>query len=81
MNLSNHLKAYSASFYQSISCLIPDLHFEFLLGVLKAIDIIFVELYGKCQVSVGRAPSVMNFTLVWEYEITILSQCARKAHS
>ena len=56
-----YLKACSASFSQSTECLILDLHPELLSGPLKVSscsghDIIAVNVDGKCQSSVGRAP-------------------------
>ena len=56
------LKACTASFPQSTECLIPDFHSELLSGELKVssctrCDLIVVDIDGKCQVSVGRAPS------------------------
>ena len=57
----NYLKAYSASFSQKTECFIPDFHPELLSGALKVSscsshDLIFVDVGGKCQSSVGRAP-------------------------
>ena len=56
-----YLKACSASFSQSTECLIPDFHPELLSGELKinscsGHDLIFVDVDGKCQFLVGRAP-------------------------
>ena len=56
-----YLKACSPSFSQSTECLIPDFHPELLLGALKGSscgghDLIFVDVGGKRQSSVGRAP-------------------------
>ena len=56
-----YLKACSASFSQSTECLIPDFHPELLSGPLKVSscsghDLISVDVDGKCQSSVGRAP-------------------------
>ena len=56
-----YLKACSASFSQSTECLIPDFHPELLSGALKVgscsgHDLIFVDVDGECQSSVGRAP-------------------------
>ena len=56
-----YLKACSASFSQSTECLIPDFHPALLSGALKVSsysshDLIFVDIDGKCQSSVGRAP-------------------------
>ena len=51
----------SASFFQSTVCLIPNFHLELLSGALNVSscsgqDLIFVDVDGKCQFSVGRAP-------------------------
>ena len=56
-----YLKECSASFSQSTDCLIPDFHPELLSGSLKVSscsghDLISVDVYGKCQFSVGRNP-------------------------
>ena len=54
---SNYLKTCS----QNTECLIPDFHPEFPSGELKVSsctghDLISVDVDGKCQFSVGRAP-------------------------
>ena len=56
-----YLNACFAGFSQSLECLIPDFHPELLSGALKVgscsgHDLIFVDVDGKCQFSVGRAP-------------------------
>ena len=67
---SSYLKACSASFPQSTEHLIPDFHPELLSGELKVSscsghDLIFVDVDGKCQFSVGRALFLLiNLTMI-----------------
>ena len=88
MKRSNYLKACSASFSQSVEYLILDLHPELLSGLLKVStcsghDIISVDVDGKCQSSVGKAPFCsQTWPRFWGgHFMTILSHGAENVHS
>ena len=81
------MKACSAIFSQSTECLFPDFHPEFFSGELKVSscsghDLIFVDVDGKCQFSVGRALLFINLTMILRgHFMTILSHGAENVHS